>query len=320
MGESDRYQDYKITRRKFTLGQPGNALFALFAANILFFFLILLAKVFYLFTHQGIGQPPSAMDGLEWFAVPANLTSLSEKPWTVLTFMFSMGAMPPFALLLTMLGNMLWLWAFGYILQDLSGNRYIFPVYIYGSLLGMVFFILAVNLIPPFSLNVNSYFLYGSQTGSAALALAVTTFSPNYRIFRNIGNGIPVWILTGLFLLINFINAFSLTSAGSFGILGGALAGFLFVVLLRKGKDTSEWMHSVYEWSTNLFTPGKQKQKNKIKERVFYNTGKRRPFNKTSNVTQQRIDEILDKINQQGYHFLTEDEKNILKRASEEDL
>jgi hypothetical protein len=36
-------------------------------------------------------------------------------------------------------------------------------------------------------------------------------------------------------------------------------------------------------------------------------------------VTQQRIDEILDKINQQGYRFLTDEEKDILKRAADEE-
>jgi hypothetical protein len=150
--------------------------------------------------------------------------------------------------------------------------------------------------------------------------MAVTTFSPNYRIFRNIGTGMPVWILTALFLLLNVIFAFSFTSANSFAILGGAAAGFLFVVLLRRGKDISGWMHSFYEWFTHMFTPGKERQQNKIKEKVFYNTGNRKPYNKTANVTQQRVDEILDKISQQGYHFLTDEEKNILKRAAEEDL
>ena len=29
MGELDRYQEYKKPKRRFTLGQPGNALFAL---------------------------------------------------------------------------------------------------------------------------------------------------------------------------------------------------------------------------------------------------------------------------------------------------
>jgi hypothetical protein len=32
------------------------------------------------------------------------------------------------------------------------------------------------------------------------------------------------------------------------------------------------------------------------------------------------VDEILDKINQRGYDRLTDEEKELLRRASEEDL
>ena len=323
MGESDRYQEYKsMARRRFTLGQPGNALFALFAINIIVFFLILLSRVFYLSTHQGQGMDALEFDALHWFALPANLTRLSETPWTLLTFMFSQGGTDTFPLLLTMLSTMLWLWAFGYILQDLSGNRFIFPLYVYGSLLGAVFFLIAMHTIPALKpdINTGNGYLFGAQTGTAALAMAVTTLSPNYRLFRNLGNGIPVWVLTGLFILITLIKAFSLANANSFAILGGALAGFLFVVLLRKGTDLSEWMINFYDWVSNLFNPNKKNRTNSAKEKVFYNTGNRQPYNKTPNVTQQRIDEILDKISQQGYHFLTDEEKNILKRASEEEL
>ena len=42
------------------------------------------------------------------------------------------------------------------------------------------------------------------------------------------------------------------------------------------------------------------------------------PYKKTPNVTPERIDEILDKINQKGFDFLTEEEKDLLRRASEE--
>ena len=57
MGESDRYQEYKrMARRRFTLGQPGNALFALFAINVVVFFIIILSRVFFLSTHQGQGM------------------------------------------------------------------------------------------------------------------------------------------------------------------------------------------------------------------------------------------------------------------------
>ena len=321
MGESDRYQEYKhLSRRRFTLGQPGNALFALFAINIVVFFLILISRVFYLYTHQGQGEEALAFDAIRWFAMPASLTQLSKSPWTVITFMFSQGGMQTFPLMITMLSSMLWLWAFGYMLQDLSGNRLIFPLYIYGGLTGAAFFIAAMHTIPALRPLIANGYLFGAQTGTAALAMAVTTLSPQYRIFRNIGKGIPVWVLTGLYILINLIYAFSLNSANSFAILGSALAGFLFVILLRRGKDLSVWMINFYDWGSNLFNPNKKDGKNSAKEKVFYNTGNRKPYSKTANVTQQRIDEILDKISQQGYHFLTDEEKNILKRASEEEL
>jgi hypothetical protein len=322
MGESDRYQEYKrLARRRFALGQPGNALFALFAINIVFFFLILISRVFYLYTHQGQGQEAPAFDAIQWFAMPADLTRLSEMPWTIITFMFSQGgSINTFPLMVTMLSAMLWLWAFGYILQDLSGNKFIFPLYIYGSLFGAFFYLVAVHAIPEFRLNIANSALFGSQTGTAAIAMAVTTLSPNYRVFKNIGRGIPVWVITGLYIFITLIYAFSLSSAGSFAILGGALTGFLFIVLLRKGKDMSVWMINFYEWITNVFNPNKKETANPVKEKIFYNSGSRKPYSKTANVTQQRIDEILDKISQQGYHFLTDEEKNILKRASEEEL
>jgi membrane associated rhomboid family serine protease len=318
MGESDRYQDYKTAKRKFTLGQPGNALFSLFAINLVAFFLILLVRVFFLSTHQG--QNNSDIDVLEWFAIPANLTRLSERPWTIITFMFAQGGTQPLALLLTMVGSMLWLYAFGYMLQSLSGNRYILPIYIYGSLLGALFYLIVANAVPYLRQNNNSLFLYGAQTGTMAMAVAVTTLSPQYKIFKHIGSGIPVWVLTGLYILFNLINTFPYNAAKGFSVIGAVLAGYLFVIMLRKGKDLSQWMHNFYNWCGNLFTPDKSKKQNQTKEKYFYNTGNRNAFTKNSNVTQQRIDEVLDKISQKGYHFLTEEEKNILKRASEEDI
>jgi hypothetical protein len=70
-----------------------------------------------------------------------------------------------------------------------------------------------------------------------------------------------------------------------------------------------------------LFNPDKPIQQNeKIKEKVFYNTGGQKPFIKRPVITQQRIDEILDKINQKGFNHLSEEEKNILKKARETDF
>ena len=89
----------------------------------------------------------------------------------------------------------------------------------------------------------------------------------------------------------------------------------LFILLLRKGIDGSVWMNRLYRSARDLFSPAQGKKP--VKETLYYDKGKVEPFTKNSNITQQRIDEILDKINQKGYHFLTAEEKEILRKASE---
>jgi len=56
-----------------------------------------------------------------------------------------------------------------------------------------------------------------------------------------------------------------------------------------------------------------------MKQQTFYKAT-RKPFEKTPHVTQQKLDEILDKINMKGFHLLTDEEKEILKKASKEDF
>jgi len=194
MGIADRHIEYRDNPRKsrFTIGQPGNALVALVVLNIVFFLLILIAKVFFLYTHQGADMSALKFDALKWFALPGELGTLSERPWTLLTFMFSHGGLEGFRLILMMLSSMLWLYAFGYILQDMSGNRLIFPIYIYGSLAGALFFIVSAYAVPALSAQQAALYLSGSGAGCTALAVAVTVLSPGYRIFRNIGTGIPI--------------------------------------------------------------------------------------------------------------------------------
>ncbi|MEO6671312.1 MAG: rhomboid family intramembrane serine protease [Ferruginibacter sp.] len=316
MGESDRYQDYRHVRRrnKFTLGSDNNALMNLFVLNVIFFLILLTVQVAYYFYQQS----PQVYNAqvIQWFELPSSLTKLSERPWTLLTYGFSDTGNNIFRII----SNMLWLWAFGYILQELAGNDKIIPIYIYGTVLGGIVFIAAHYMIPALRPQINNAGLLGANAGTVAVAMATTTLSPNYKFFRQLRGGISIWILMAVYLFIDFAGVASKSSAVSFSHLGGALAGFLFVVFLRRGRDGSVWMNKLYNWVTNLFTPPKKSGKEiSIKEKIFYNTGNRNPYSKTSIVTQQRVDEILDKINQKGYHFLTDEEKQILKKAAEEE-
>jgi membrane associated rhomboid family serine protease len=315
MGESDRYhnQDYKKKRaNKFLLGADDNALIALFAINVIFFLVLMVIQVGlfagektpeYFYTHI-----------VQWFELPSSLTKLSERPWTVLTYMFSDTG----GNIIRAISNMIWLWAFGYILQEMAGNDKIIPIYIYGGLLGAVFFITANYALPPLAAFKGTAGLLGANAGVMAVAMATTALSPGYRFFTQIRGGIPIWVLMTVYILIDFVGVAGLGAAYSLSHLGGALAGFLFVVFLRRGKDGSIWMNKLYQKFITLFEPKKSDNKKKEVD-IFYNAGNRKPFTKTSNVTQKRVDEILDKINQKGYHFLTDEEKAFLKKAAEDE-
>ncbi|MBC7890405.1 MAG: rhomboid family intramembrane serine protease [Ferruginibacter sp.] len=312
MGEADRYPEYRRPRKSLTLGSDGNALVALFTINVIFFLLLITIQVVYYFFRAN--EAAFTAEVVQFFEMPAQLTKLSERPWTILTYMFTHTG------ILHILSNMLWLWAFGFILQELTGNKKLIPIYIYGGLAGALVFILANYLIPPLQPFIGTTSLIGANAATMAIAVSTTTLAPNYRFFRNLNGGIPIWVLTLIYILIDFAGIASQSAAFSLSHLGGGIAGFIFVFLLRKEKDGSIWMNNFYDWFMNLFNPDKKSNTNSIKEKVFYNADGRKPFHKTSNVTQQRVDEILDKINQKGYHFLTDEEKNILKRAAEEDL
>lgn len=309
MGESDRYIDYKIKKQRFTLGQPDNALMWLFVFNVVFFLVLLTIKAAVSVNDNSDAVFYSQV--VNWFYFSADVSRLVNRPWTLLTYMFSDIEV------FKALSNMLWLWAFGSILQNLTGNKKLIPVYLYGGFAGAVFFIAASYLIPTNKAFISSANLMGANAAIMAVAVAATMIAPNYRLFKHIRGGIPIWVLTLVYVAIDLAGVAQTAAAQPIAHIGGALAGFLFVIALQNKIDGSIWMNSFYSWLINLFNPNK-KAPNSIREKVFYNTGNRSPYNKTSNVTEQRVDEILDKISQKGYDYLSKEEKEILKRASED--
>jgi membrane associated rhomboid family serine protease len=311
MGESDRYIDRRV--KKLSLGEDNNALVALVSINAAGLIILGLIKIIYLTIDSS--SVNFNIQIIPWFLLPAKLSSLGRAPWTILAYMFI------HTRIISAFTNMLWLWAFGSILQDMAGNKKLIPIYLYGGVAGAIVFIVSNYAIPSLRPLIGSSFLDGSNAAIMAVAIATTALAPDYRIFRMLNGGIPIWILTVLYVIIDFLSIGSGGTAYHLAHIAGGVAGFLFIVSLRKGHDSSVWMINFYEWFMNLCNPDKKiLTPQKTKEKLFYKTGGRKPFEKNSIITQQRIDEILDKINQKGYHLLSEEEKNILKRAGESDF
>lgn len=296
-------------RRKMMLGQDGNALFYLIIVNVIVFVLLNFVKIIYQITNSNLAEFQQV---LGWFSIPADANTFVNQPWTLFTYMFShIGFWP-------ILSNMLWLWGFGFIMQDLAGHKKIIPLYLYGGFIGAVFFLLTVNAVPGLKANIAAMpALMGAGPAVMAMAIATTAFAPQYRIFPFISGGIPLWVLTVVFLLITL--GTNNNTGYAMAQLAAGLTGFLFVWQLKKGSDWGAWMNNLVTWTDGLFNPEKKHQQKIDKQRLFYKAQKK-PFHKTPHITQQRIDELLDKINHKGYSSLSDEEKEFLKKASTEEF
>lgn len=304
----------KQYKQKITLGQSGNALVMIIAICLIAFVgLAFMKAVWYFRFPKELAPSLFEKNVLGWFAMPADGDRMLSKPWTIVTYMFVHDNV------WKVFANMLWLWCFGYIMQDMTGNRKIAPLFIYGGLAGAIAFMLAYNFVPSLHAQLPFATAVGASAGVMAVAIATTLVSPGYKIFPMIGGGIPLWALTALYVISDLATVSISDTGNLIAHLAGAFTGFLFVVFLRRGYDWSNWMSNFFDWVTNLFNPDKPKKGKNIKDELFYKTSSA-PFKKTPTVTQQRVDEILDKINQHGYNFLTDEEKDLLKRASKEGL
>ena len=305
-------------KNSILLGQNNNALTWLIIINAVAFVIIYFTKVVYELSYQDGGINPDVLfqkNVLDWLTLPATFDKLASRPWTLITYMFTHSGV------LQLISTTLWLWGFGYILQDLAGNSKLIPIYLYGGFAGGLFFLLAVHTIPGLSHQIQT--IQPFVTGGAsvmAVAISTTILSPGYRIFPMINGGIPLWVLTLIFVIIQCVTIATTNGGDAIGYLGGGFTGFLFIHQMRRGRDWGNWMSTFMDWVDNLFNPEKKLAKEgDPKQKLFYKAGKK-PFVKKAVITQQRVDDLLDKINQKGYHFLTDEEKDFLKKASEQDL
>jgi len=252
---------------------------------------------------------------LTWFALSPVLKTTLAKFWTIFTHAF---VHVSFWQLLT---NMLWLWCFGFIFIDLTGNRKVIPVFIYGTFAGAAAYLVVASVLPSFQAQPHTHYFFGSGAGILAIAAAAVAINPNYKLFPMLSGGISLWIVGIIYLVLDMATIPANNPGLHIAHLVGAVVGYLFVVILRRGLDGADWMNNLYDWFIDLFNPDtKTQQRAKIISTNFYKSDQT-PFKKTPNLTQKRLDEILDKINTDGgYDKLSEEEKEFLKKAGSGDF
>ena len=302
---------------KFSLGDSHNMVVRLILINLVVFVGLLFTKVVYMLTQHPSGVFVSQV--IPWAVLPANPSDVLTHPWTVITYMFV------HINFWHLLSTLIWLWWFGELLQGLSGYRHVVPVYIYGGLAGALSFLLAYVFIPDLHQTqaiANSVNI-GGAASVIAIIIAVTVLSPNYRVFPTLGGGFPIYVVTIIYIALSLLGQQGGDPLGYIAAqTGGAIMGAVFALRLKNGYDPGRGLNRLIFQIGHLFDPSDDTLKS-----IRVKGQKRRkgspykqdvPFRRIGPVAESKVDDILDKINRSGYHSLSNEEKDILLRASKQ--
>lgn len=290
----------RVFSRPFLPSYHQNAVVHLILATgvcfIAFFFTAVCFQAF------GRYQYPAAVgEILNYLALPP-LGAYPAKAWTLLTYgLFHTGFM-------NWLGSAIWIYVWGSVLQMLTGYRQVIPTFIAGTILGGVVALL-LQFIPGVAAPA---YLVGAGAGVMALAAATFMFAPNYRFWITPTFSLSIKLVLVIFILLNFMGAVP-GVAGIGWLAGGALAGVLSVVLLRKGYRIGDRMYSIFESAGGRETAAGMSHPAGRRESVLHRNDK----NKGTRVLrpQERVDALLEKIHAKGYASLSQEERDFLKNA-----
>lgn len=230
--------------------------------------------------------------GLSW----QSLTSF--RLWTPLTYQFTHFGLLHFA------GNMLGLFFLGRLLMGIIGPRKLVRVYLLGGLFGG-FLQVAFQL----SLGIDANII-GASGAVLAILAATATLLPHQKFQLLIFFILPVSMTLRTLLWISIgVNAVSLIMdlTGQ----GGGIA-----VMAHFGGMLFGWAYIKYWFNNNDERPAKKRfpiriLKDSDSPRKTRKKKKKKAFVSTD------VDAILDKINEQGFQSLTDEEKQHLEKSSE---
>jgi membrane associated rhomboid family serine protease len=285
--------------------KEGSALTRLIYINLGVFFLIkILYTLFFLGGNATIFQ--------EWafntLALPADLSTLISRPWTLITYMFLHFDF------LHILFNLLWLYWMGQIFLSYFDQGKLITIYLLGGITGGIFYVAGFNLFPVFAQIVTDSRLLGASASVIAIVTALAIYVPNHTLHLMFIGAVRMKYIALFSILLYIISISSSNAGGNLAHLGGAFWGMIYILQLRKGIDVGKGINRLFSGMTNIFKP-------KPKVQITYR--KQKPvddmeYNRQKNQDKSQMNQILEKISKSGYDSLSKEEKEILFRMGKE--
>ncbi|RYJ42159.1 rhomboid family intramembrane serine protease [Flavobacterium beibuense] len=243
----------------------------------------------------------------DWFSLSSNPENLLWKPWSIISYMFLHAG------IFHLLFNMMMLYFAGRLFLTFFTQKQMFGMYILGGIFAGFLYIVSYNLLPAFSVGGSK--MVGASAAVMTVLIATAVYQPYYQVRLLLIGTVKLWHIAVVFVILDLIQASGANAGGHIAHLGGALFGYIYIRLLQNGTDLSSIVTSVIDFFANLFKP---KKKTPFKK-VYKNNNVSRPASSLTSqpkdITQKRIDDILDKISKSGYESLTKEEKDFLSKA-----
>jgi membrane associated rhomboid family serine protease len=284
---------------KNAFNRRDNSLYKLMAINLIAFFILLISRV--ILTLSGFGAVYK--EGLKWIMMPASLSTLVQQPWSIFTYFFLHEG------LFHILSNLLFLYYFGLLVHQYLGSRKLTNLYILGGVFGAGFYVLMYNIAPYFSGAVDTSFMLGASAGVFAVVVGAATLAPQTTFVLLLFGPVKIVYIAAFYVLLSFANSIGENAGGEIAHLGGAMLGFGYIFLLRKGWDLGIPIQKVGLFFENLGT--RRAPKVSYRRTSSPKSSSTNPANKET-LTQEEVDKILDKIADKGYEGLTKEEKRKL--------
>jgi membrane associated rhomboid family serine protease len=279
--------------------RAGNNLTKLIYINISVFVLI---KFFGVFAFL---MQTNTWDIINWFALPAEVTKIAQKPWSFISYMFVHQGF------LHILFNLLWLFFGGQIFLQYLNNKQLLSTYVLGGIFGAFSYVVAFNTFPVFQQNLYQSMAIGASASVLAIVTAIATYTPNYSVQLTLIGRVKLKHIAIFSILLDILSIPKGNAGGHIAHLGGALYGFLYIQQLKSGKD---WSKS-FDWLLKSIFHFFKKKPSSLKK--VYNRPKNDDqWRANKAAAQEDINRILDKISKSGYESLNKQEKETLFKAS----
>ncbi len=263
------------------------------------------------------------------FALHPVFPDILFEPWQLVTynFMHTAGGLGG---LLHIGFNMLWLFWIGREFERMHGSQKMWTVYLVAGVGGGLMCLLLQPLFPRIT-GTGVIPVVGASASVLGVLMTVAILYP-YKQIGLLFFGVVrlLYIVVG-FLIIDAILMLSSSGTAVAAHWGGALTGFLYAKVQRGELRAPSWLGFLFGGGSSRSRSRRSSSSQSLRERLEGWLGGDSPekepsssrptasdgTSSRSNNRTKEVDRILDKISEQGYESLSEEEKQILYEASQ---